>query len=239
MSVNHPHSGLTPQDQGAEPGPRLDQRPSLVIFDCDGVLVDSEPLAAPILAAAMRELGLEAEPEDVDRDLRGRSLRDCIREIEARLGRPVPATFLQTLDARTREVFDRELTAIPGVASLLAAFARASIPCAVASSGSHDKIRHSLTLTGLADRFADRIFSASDVEHGKPAPDLFLHAAKQLGSSPRTTIVIEDSDPGVRAGVAAGMRVIHYCPECTMGAPHAGTTLVRQMSEVAALLGLA
>lgn len=239
MSVNHPHSGLTAQDLGTEPGPRLDQRPSLVIFDCDGVLVDSEPLAAPILAVAMRELGLDAEPEDVDRDMRGRSLRDCIREIEARLGRPVPATFLQTLDARTREVFDRELTVIPGVVSLLAALARASVPCAVASSGSHDKIRHSLTLTGLGSWFADRVFSASDVEHGKPAPDLFLLAAQQLGSSPRTTLVIEDSDPGVRAGVAAGMRVVHYCPDCNAHSPRTGVTLVRAMSEIEAMLGLA
>lgn len=238
MSVNHPHSGLSaPGGTAAEPLALA--APLLVIFDCDGVLVDSEPLAAPILAQAMRDLGLAAETDDVDRDMRGRSLRDCVREIEARLGHPVPSTFLPDLDARTREVFERELQPIPGVASLLDALARASIPSAVASSGSHEKIRTSLALTGLAGHFGERVFSASEVQSGKPAPDLFLHAAARMGVPPRSAVVIEDSGPGVRAGVAAGMRVLHYCPECQAGSPHVGVTLVQKMSDVAVLLGLA
>lgn len=237
MSVNHPPSGLAAPDGTATRQPKV-ERPELVIFDCDGVLVDSEPLAAPILARAMRELGLDAAPEDVDRDMRGRSLRDCVVEIEARLGRPVPTTFLPALEARTREVFERELQPIPGVAKLLEALVRARIPCAVASSGSHEKIRTSLKLTGLAAHFGDRIFSASDVERGKPAPDLFLHAAARLGVAESAALVIEDSGPGVRAGVAAGMRVFHYCPDCESASPLAGVTLARAMSEVAALLGL-
>jgi HAD superfamily hydrolase (TIGR01509 family) len=186
-----------------------------VIFDCDGVLVDSEVLAAPILAATLSELGLPTTADDVDRDFKGRSWEHGLDVIRRRRG---DAEIWPELRERYRTAlfaaFDAELRAIPGVVAALDALDDAGIPFCVASSGDHERIRRGLRAAGLLDRFPDEaIFSVEDVAHGKPAPDLFLHAAARMGFEPAGTAVVEDSLAGVTAGVAAGMRVFGYAAD--------------------------
>ncbi len=177
----------------------------LVVFDCDGVLVDSERLAVSTEAGILRSLGWPlTEPEIVERFV-GRSARYMHQEIERELGRSVD--WEVEFEDRYRQVFERELVPVEGVVEALD---QILAPTCVASSGSHDKIRYSLQLTGLLDRFVDRIFSVEDVEHGKPAPDVFLYAARQMGVPKTRCAVIEDSVSGVRAGLAAGMRVFAF-----------------------------
>jgi HAD superfamily hydrolase (TIGR01509 family) len=183
-----------------------------VIFDCDGVLVDSERLAAPILARVLSELGLPTSAADVDRDFKGRSWEHGLAVIRARRDGAEPWPELR---ARYRErlfaAFDAELQPIPGVPAALDALDAAAVPYCVASSGDHERIRRGLRAAGLLERFPDEAtFSVDDVAHGKPAPDLFLHAAARMGFAPATTVVVEDSTAGVQAGVAAGMRVLGY-----------------------------
>lgn len=185
-----------------------------VIFDCDGVLVDSEVLAAPILAATLTQLGLPTTTADVDRDFKGRSWEHGLGVIRARRGGAEPWPELRgRYRAALFAAFDAELRPIPGVAAALDALDAAGIPRCVASSGDHERIRRGLRAAGLLDRFRDdAIFSADDVARGKPAPDLFLHAAARMGFEPAATVVVEDSEAGVLAGVAAGMRVLGYAP---------------------------
>jgi HAD superfamily hydrolase (TIGR01509 family) len=180
----------------------------LVIFDCDGVLVDSEPLANAVLHAELLRLGLGLSLEESTELFTGRSLRSCLRIIESRLGASPPPDFMPRLRAGVVDAFMRHLQAVPGVESVIRGLAAERC---VASSGSHEKIRFSLGLTGLDVLFDDsRIFSADDVAEGKPAPDLFLHAAARLGFAPKACVVVEDSAPGVQAGRAAGMRVLGF-----------------------------
>ncbi len=186
-----------------------------VVFDCDGVLVDSERLAAPVLAAVLSELGLPTTAAEVERDFKGRSWEYELAVIRARRGGVEPWPDLrERYHAALFAAFDERLLPIPGVASALDALDAAGIPRCLASGSGHERIRRSLRAAGLLDRFPDRtIFSAEDVAHGKPAPDLFLHAAAQMRFDPAATAVVEDSVPGVQAGVAAGMRVVGYAPD--------------------------
>ena len=189
----------------------------LVIFDCDGVLVDSEPLANASLSRAVREQGLDWSVEETMRRLMGRSLKSCVEIIEAELGRPVPADFLETMQARTYQSFrDAPLQAVPGVKDAVMAVQQAGHATCVASSGAPEKMRFTLGLTGLWELFEGRVFSASQVPRGKPFPDLFLHAAIRMDVQPFDCTVIEDSVPGVQAARSAGMRVLAYA-----GAPYA------------------
>src|SRR4051794_40625003 len=151
----------------------------LVIFDCDGVLVDSEPLSNRILAERLTAIGLPTTTEQSLADYMGRSWASCAALIEHRLGRPLPAGFADGYHEELFTALRGELRPVAGVEAVLAAL---GTPACVASSGSHEKIRTSLGTTGLLERFDGRIFSASDVEHGKPAPDLFLHASRELGA---------------------------------------------------------
>lgn len=179
----------------------------LVIFDCDGVLIDSERLSVKIDVMVLRELGWPmSEAEVIDRFV-GRSARDQQAEIEAHLGRKLPADWEKGVEPLYREAFEAELTPVAGV---LDALDRISLPVCVASSASHEHLRYTLGLTGLDERFAGRIFSSEDVASGKPAPDLFLHAAEQLGADPARCVVVEDSRSGVEAARAAGMRVLAF-----------------------------
>lgn len=187
-------------------------RPQLVIFDCDGVLVDSEVLAAPILARLLTELGLPTTAADVDRDFKGRSWEHGLEVIRTRRGGAEPWPELRDrYRAALFAAFDAELGAIPGIETALDALDAAGIPRCVASSGDHERIRCGLRGAGLLGRFpGEAIFSVDDVARGKPHPDLFLHAAARMGFAPATTVVVEDSVAGVRAGVAAGMRVLGF-----------------------------
>lgn len=181
--------------------------PGLVIFDCDGVLVDSEAIANREFCAMLNRVGVAITLAETVDLLVGLSMPACIRLIEERFRVTLPATFAADLEARTFAAFDAGLAAFPGVAETLD---RLAPPFCVASSGEPAKIRFSLGRTGLLPRFDGRLFSAAEVAHGKPAPDLFLLAAATLGVAPRDCLVIEDSRPGVAAGVAAGMTVFGF-----------------------------
>ena len=182
----------------------------LVIFDCDGVLVDSERLTVDEEARMLTELGWPMTPQEVVTRFMGRSLASELAEIADHLGQDAADRFEAELVPRLTAIFDAELTAVDGVPELLGALASAGVPTCVASSGLPDGIRRKLDRTGLRDHFGDRISSASEVEHGKPAPDLFLLAAERMGVAPADTVVIEDSVPGVEGGVAAGMTVYGF-----------------------------
>lgn len=190
----------------------------LVIFDCDGVLVDSEPIANRVLVDELRIAGLMIEESEAQAMFTGLSLARVLELAEARLGRGLPTEFLGRLQARTFAKFRSELRPIPGVRRLLGAL---EIPHCVASSGGQDKIRFTLGLTGLLECFEGRIFSATEVARGKPAPDLFLRAAEACGTDPASCAVIEDSLPGVLAGKAAGMTVFRYTPGDAGSSPSA------------------
>jgi HAD superfamily hydrolase (TIGR01509 family) len=176
----------------------------LVIFDCDGVLVDTERLTVGVEARLLTELGWPHTVDDVVERFLGRTLQAQLDEIAARLGADAARTFHDRSEAEIYAAFARELTPVPGVVALLDRLDAAGAPTCVASSGTHDKMRFTLGNTGLYMRFAGRIFSASEVSHGKPAPDLFLYAAERMGVDPQCAAVIEDSVHGVRAAVAAG-----------------------------------
>jgi HAD superfamily hydrolase (TIGR01509 family) len=180
---------------------------SLVIFDCDGVLVDTERIAVRIDVAVLAELGWKMSEAEVIERFMGKSDDAMTREIEAHTGRKLPESWEAPFRHLYREAFAAELQPVPGVVEALDAI---TLPTCVASSGTHEKIRYTLGLTGLYDRFAGRIFSVDDVRRGKPAPDLFLHAAGRMGAAPERCAVVEDSPYGVQAARAAGMRAFGY-----------------------------
>jgi len=178
-----------------------------VIFDCDGVLVDTEPTSNRVLAGLLTEAGLPTTYEDCMRDFRGRAMASVLAIAAARHGGPLPFDVEERYYAEVEADFARGLEPVPGV---IDALDRITLPSCVASSGPHHKMAVTLRSTGLWERFAGRIFSASEVANGKPAPDLFLHAAAHMGFHPASTAVVEDSLPGVQAAVAAGMRALAF-----------------------------
>lgn len=182
----------------------------LVIFDCDGVLVDSERLTVHEEARMLTELGWPVTADEVVGLFMGLSLATELEMVADRLGPAAAEKFEQDLVPRLTAIFDAELTPVDGIPALLDALAQKGVPTCVASSGLPDGIRRKLDRTGLREHFGDRISSASEVEHGKPAPDLFLLAAGRMGVTPARAAVVEDSVPGVEAGVAAGMAVYGF-----------------------------
>lgn len=177
----------------------------LVIYDCDGVLVDSERLAVRTEAEILTGLGWPLTEADIVERFVGRSAAYMHQEIERQLGRSVD--WDAEFEVQYRQVFERELAPVPGVVEALD---QIPISNCVASSGTHERMRFTLGLTGLYDRFEGRIFSVEDVFRGKPAPDLFLHAAERMGTRPHRCAVVEDSISGVTAGLAAGMAVFAF-----------------------------
>jgi HAD superfamily hydrolase (TIGR01509 family) len=180
----------------------------LVIFDCDGVLVDSEPIANRTLAQMLEELGLKLTQAQMFENFVGYSIPHCLQVIERLLGRPAPENFTVELQARTFAAFRNGLHAMPGVADALD---RLEQQYCVASSGDHEKMRTTLGITGLLPRFEGKLYSVTQVARGKPAPDVYLYAAAQSGVEPQRCIVVEDTPPGVKAGAAAGMKVFGFC----------------------------
>jgi HAD superfamily hydrolase (TIGR01509 family) len=178
-------------------------RPHLIIFDCDGVLVDSEVLSCRCLCEALAGCGIEVGLEETLDLFLGRSL-DAVLEHYQGLGRSIPRQFPAELRAKVQETFRAALCPIDGVGSVLEGL---KIPHCVASSSALDRVSLSLSLTGLAGHFGDRLYTAQMVDRGKPAPDLFLYAAERMQADPARTLVIEDSVSGVRAAKAAGMTV--------------------------------
>ncbi|WP_282607314.1 HAD family phosphatase [Pelagibius sp. Alg239-R121] len=188
------------------------QIPDLVIFDCDGVLVDSETIANAVMAEEITALGWPVSTDYCLRHFKGSHLDSVLAAIEEKTGQPVPGNWLSDLRARTDVVFERDLQAIPGVHELLDLLVEQGMPHCVASQGPQQKMAVTLKVTGLQPRFEGRIFSAYEVERGKPHPDLFLHAARSMGHEPARCVVVEDSPLGVQAARAAGMRVFGYDP---------------------------
>ncbi len=184
------------------------KRTQLVIFDCDGVLVDSEPISLRTFTEALHDLGLDLSEEQMFDNFVGYSMKHCMELVHKLLGRPTPENFVAELQARTFERFKAELKPMPGIAQALDEL---SVPFCVASSGAHEKMRTTLGITGLLPRFEGKMFSATQVARGKPAPDVYLFAAAQMGVEPGRCVVVEDAPPGVQAGVAAGMRVLGFC----------------------------
>lgn len=173
-----------------------------VIFDCDGTLVDSELLANETLVEYATELGVPISIDEALENYVGGRMADCVDDMQKRLGRELPDSFVPELRARMAKRFRRDLQAVEGAAETLAAL---QVPFCVASSGPPEKIELSLRVTGLLPWFENRIFSAYDIGYWKPDPRLFLHAANAMGISPDRCAVVEDSLPGVQAGIAAGM----------------------------------
>lgn len=180
----------------------------LVIFDCDGVLVDSERITNQVFCTMLNEIGLAVTLDDMFERFVGHSMQQCVALITQMRGAPPPDSFVPQLRIRAAEALREHIRPIPGVAETLKGL---TIPYCVASSGEHEKMRLTLGATGLLEHFeSNRIFSVTDVEKPKPAPDVFLFAARTLGASPSRCAVVEDTPTGVRAAVAAGMHVFGF-----------------------------
>jgi HAD superfamily hydrolase (TIGR01509 family) len=207
----------------------------LVIFDCDGVLVDTERIAVKVDMQVFSALGLTLTEQEVIERFVGRSDEYIASQIEAELGRPLAPDWEEEFMPLYREAFAAELRPVDGVVEALDQIA---IPTCVASSGTQEKMRYTLGLTGLYERFAGRIFSVSEVARGKPAPDLFLHAAQRMGIEPRRCAVIEDSRWGVEAARAAAMRAFGYAGGLTSAdrLEGPGTTVFDDMGRLPGLL---
>jgi HAD superfamily hydrolase (TIGR01509 family) len=208
----------------------------LVIFDCDGVLVDSELLTNRVFTQMLNELGIPMTLEAVLARFVGRSMPYCWEVISGILGHELPQKFIDDYKVRTAAVLRSELHSVPGVEAVIA-----GLTCSycVASSGTHEKMQLTLGTTGLLSKFLGRIYSVTEVARSKPFPDVYHHAAKQMGFAPSCCAVIEDSPTGVRAGVAAGMTVFGYCavtPEQQLLDAGASRTF-SHMRELPALLG--
>lgn len=204
----------------------------LIIFDCDGVLVDSEPLSNAVMAEHITRLGWVMSGADSIAHFKGSTMAQVHHAIEAHFEHPVDPAWR---DAFYREQEDRmrtELQAVPGVKALLARVHAAGLASCVASQGRHEKMAISLGATGLLSTFTGRIFSADDVANPKPAPDLFLHAAQHMGVTPDRCVVIEDSLTGATAALAAGMRVIGYDADGAGILTRDGVDVVSTMNDI-------
>ncbi len=216
----------------------------LLIFDCDGILIDSELIACRLDAEELTAVGYPCTVEDIARDFVGKSGAEMFATVERHIGRPLPEGFIEETHQRLMEVFSRELQPMPGIAEAIAGVAAAGWSDCVASSSSPPRLRHTLGLTGLWPHFEGRVFSATMVAHGKPAPDLFLHAAQAMKTAPGDCLVVEDSTAGVEAARSAGMTVLGFTGGSHCG-PHHGPLLLERgaqslfsdLRELPALIG--
>ena len=179
----------------------------LVIFDCDGVVVDSERITHDVFGAFIHSLGLTMSEAEMHAHFLGRRLAECLAIVEGLTGQPVPPGALERYIAERDRVLREQVMPVEGIREVLDAL---TIPYCLASSGGHDKMQITLGATKLLPYFEGRIYSANEVPRGKPAPDIFLLAAERMGAAPARTVVIEDSANGVLAGCAAGMTVLGF-----------------------------
>ena len=198
----------------------------LIIFDCDGVIVDSEVLSTRAATAALAEFGLNLTEEQVAELLLGFTFEAGLDRIHKQYNHDLPPAFAARKMQLTEAIFRQELMPLPGLVALLDSL---PLPYCVASNSSHERLRFTFEATALSHYFAGRIYSADDVANGKPAPDLFLHAAKQQQTPPERCLVIDDSPSGVRAAVAAGIPVIGF-----IGGAHAYPALADKLHEAGA-----
>jgi beta-phosphoglucomutase-like phosphatase (HAD superfamily) len=188
----------------------IQTRPALVIFDCDGVLIDSEPIANRIIAEALTALGIDISGEEALERYRGGKLSKLRDRLEVDLGIELGKPWLDAIYEKQFAEFRRSLAVVPGILEALDGLDLAGVNYCVGSNGPLEKMRVSLGVTGLYERLENRIYSADMVANPKPAPDLFLHAAGGFDLVPEDCVVVEDSVPGIQAAVAAGMRVLGY-----------------------------
>jgi HAD superfamily hydrolase (TIGR01509 family) len=193
-------------------------QPSLVIFDCDGVLVDSEPIANAVFAKHLASIGISLTLDQTMARFMGRSMKSCMEDVIAELTnkniappKNFPEEFLAHMQADTFCEFGEHLMPVRGIVAALDAIEGRNIATCIASSGDHEKMKITLSKTGLLERFSGRIFSATQVAKGKPAPDLFLFAAAQMEVQATRCVVVEDSPFGVEAAIAAGMKALSFC----------------------------
>jgi len=212
-------------------------RPELVIFDCDGVLIDSEPIANRVWQAQLRSLGLDLPLAAVMERFVGRTRDGCLDIARDMLGRELPPGFGERWDEALFDALGREVRPVAGIETVLRTL---PVPYCVASNGTPQRMRMALEAAGLLPLVDGRLFTAAEVARPKPAPDLFLHAAARMGRAPSRSVVVEDTPTGVRAAVAAGMRALGYA-----GAAHAdaaaleaaGAEVFQRMDELPARLG--
>lgn len=211
-----------------------------MIFDCDGVLVDSESLSNAVLAEMLGEQGLAMSVTQARASFQGLRLDGVLAEAQRQLGRRLPEGWLASYERRRTEAFRRQLKPVQGAAEAVKTVLTAGLEVCVASQGKVEKTRLSLRLTGLDELFAPRaLFSAHAVRHGKPSPDLFLHAAASMDVLPQECVVLEDSPSGVIAGVRAGMRVLGLTADSDMAAlKAAGAETIGSLRELPAVLGI-
>ena len=212
--------------------------PGLVIFDCDGVLVDSERISHQVLSAMLAEQGIVLTLAQTIERFIGASTARCAQQIDTLLGSGASNAFMRQFSRRTQAAFSAELHVVDGVPDLLATLSARAVPYCVASNGNHAKMDFTLAHTGLLALFEGRRYSATDVARPKPAPDLFLHAAACHGAAPSACVVIEDTPTGISAARAAGMRALGYAAITPAQQLHvAGAHQVfSQMTELPALL---
>ena len=184
----------------------------LVIFDCDGVLADSEPIDNEVVSSLLKELGHDIEPDEIGIKCSGLTDEAMWSMFEDEFGRRLPTDIKERWERTIISRFREQLLPMPGVVEIVKRLDTENIPFCVASNGSLKKIESILDITGLTKYFGGRLFSATQVANGKPAPDLFLLASDRLAVSPKECVVIEDSRPGVQAGLVAGMTVLGFCP---------------------------
>ncbi|MBL0938997.1 MAG: HAD family phosphatase [Gemmatimonadaceae bacterium] len=205
-----------------------------VIFDCDGVLVDSERITNRVWAGLLTEIGLPTTTEQSLATYLGNTMARCLEIVEEKLGHAPPSDLLPRFHADAKVALARDVVPVHGIVSVLDALDAAGVPYAVASNGEHEKMQTTLGTTGLLSRFEGRRFSAVEVARPKPAPDLFLHAARALDVLPQRTIVVEDSPLGVQGAHAAGMTVIGYAELVSAERLHAAgaTSTVAELSQL-------
>lgn len=212
--------------------------PSLVIFDCDGVLVDTEEVSNRLLARVLAEDGFHASYEETRRLFVGKTMEAVMAHVETVIGRPLGDHWPAYIRDETFKAFADGLEPVRGAATVLRYLREESIPYCVASSGKFEKMRFTLGRTGLLPLVEDVLFSAEEVRAGKPAPDLFLHAASRMRHEPSRCLVIEDSVPGVQAAVAAGMPVIGYAGDPHTDADALASEGAHVISDMSALLDI-
>lgn len=181
-----------------------------IIFDCDGVLVDTEKIGNGILLAMAQEHGFEMELEDAYRYFNGRNLKDCFRHIEEAIDQKLPENFETQYREKSFEAFKTQVKPMEGIVDFIRNIEKLKIPYCVASSGPVEKIRLNLEVAGLLDKFEDRIFSSYQIGSWKPEPGIFLHAATVMGFEVKDCIVVEDSKAGVKAGISGGFKVYGF-----------------------------
>lgn len=205
-----------------------------IIFDCDGVLVDSETIANQVLLTMAGEHGLRMSLDEAINVFSGRELKDCFRQIERNIQKRLPDNFEKEFRERTFEAFRRELKPVAGVKEFIDSLHEAYC---VASSGPIEKIRLNLSITGLIDKFENKIFSSHQINSWKPDPGIFLYAAREMGFPVNECIVIEDSKAGVIAAVKGGFRVFGLaCENNAKDLENEGATLFYNYQELSALL---